>query len=578
MEDELDIRDYLELTKRHWKLAIAIFLAVFLAAAVYTTVAPRIYEASSQVLISGQDQMSYLMGSPSYKMDIETQKAIVLSSSVLSAVNYPVDEFEIDVDSPRDSDVLIITIQSADPDKAMMIANSVAESYVKYSQESRISSAVELNKFINRQLKEYKAELNELNTELLVYENEKGNYQDDLKNINTIIDDYRNKNDVCQQELEVLKNQLSDFEGNTSAPAYMNLTQSIADKTAECSMLSARYSGFLSKQMKLINSTGIAGEIKYKGLIQAIKAKEDIYDSLLSKSEEISIIAQENSGNVNIIEYAEMPIAPAKPNILLDLAIGFVLAAFAALGTVFISGSMRNTFRNPKDIGAEIGPVIGYFPRLRQNTNNPLAHYRVFDEHPDDAASEHIRMLRASIPAENQLISITSPQKGDGKSVVASNLAIAYASSGKKVLIVDSNPKNPILHRLFRLDRNTSGLYDFMLDDTKLSRIIKVRETQYKNLYILPAGLSRKLKKTRELLSDEKIKRICKKFNESDFDIIIFDNSSLEYAESTVISANCGSVLLVIDLERTSRELAAEAKETLAKRGARITGVVVNRR
>ncbi len=577
MEDEIELKDYAVMLKRHWIMAAAVFFIVLLAAVVYVVAAPRVYEASSQVLISRQDQMSYLMDSPTYSVNIDTEKAIVMSSAVLGSVDYRPEEYKLDVDSAQDSDVLIIKIQSKDPSKSMIIANQVAQSYVNYSAESKINRAVDLNSFIDKQLETYKAQLDSLNKERLEIEDASKAHSQELENINSVVDDYNDMKKACEAELADLQDQLAEAgvneSGNASVSGSEQIENAIASKTEECSSISAKYGTFLSQQQELINTTDASDEIRNKSILQAISAKEKIYDFLLSKREEIGIMAQESSGNAQIIEYATMPLEPAKPNVILTLLIGMVLAAFAGIGSVIIQGSLKNTFRNTKEIEAGLGTIVGSLPIMGKKKHNPLGHYRMFEEHPESAAAENIRILRGRLSSAGQMISITSPQEGDGKSVIASNLGIAYASAGKKVLLVDSNLRNPMLSRVFKVSRNTPGLYDVLVGPG--SKAIKVSQTVQKNLYLLPAG---KTAKNIDAISNERIGTVCKKLRESDFDIVIFDNTSLDHADASAVSACSDAVLVAIDMGLTNKDTATQAKETLIRSGAKVFGIVVNRR
>jgi len=268
-EEDVEISDYYRMLKNNWELALGIFVLIMAVAVFYTFLTPKVYQARSLVMITSQDQTAYLLGSSFSSLprtDIETEKAIIMSGSVLGPV-YVVPEtakYQISAEAIKNSNVIEIKVESKNSFTAMRVANRVAESYVNYSRESKKQAALDVNQFISEQLTTYKAELDLLNMKILEYKNKK------------------------------------------------NLT----------------------------NMT-IEQQIDYQGLQQMLAAKNKLYDYLLSRTEEISIVAQEKGGNIRIIENAAIPSYPVKPNVLLNLILGFVLACIISLGVVFVKENLK---------------------------------------------------------------------------------------------------------------------------------------------------------------------------------------------------------------------------------------------
>jgi capsular exopolysaccharide synthesis family protein len=171
-----------------------------------------------------------------------------------------------------------------------------------------------------------------------------------------------------------------------------------------------------------------------------------------------------------------------------------------------------------------------------------------------------------------KLISVTSPDDKEGKSTIASNLALDFVYAGKKVLLVDANLRSPRLSEVFKMKEDEPGLSDIILGDAKINDVI--RKTSYKNLFIITAGQHREF--SNELLSSESIKDLCTKLKASTADVVIIDNSSLQHAESINIAGHSQAVLLVTAHDKTPRESALKAKEVLRKVKADVMGVVIN--
>ncbi|MBN2052655.1 polysaccharide biosynthesis tyrosine autokinase [Candidatus Woesearchaeota archaeon] len=538
-EENIELTDYFIILKRNWFLTLIIFLIIMGAAIAYTFTTPKIYSARSLVMVTSQDQTSFVLGNSIAsvpKVDIETEKGIIMSTSVLNPIysEFPEGNFVIIVESLKNSNIIAISVESENPVTSAKVANQIAESYVIYTRESKKQAATEVNNFISAQIAIYKSELDELNMELMKYKNK----------------------------------------------ANLSSTQAF----------------------------------EYQKLQQEIAAKDKLYNSLLLRAEEISIVARENSGNVKIIEYAYATYYPVKPNVTLYIALGFILAIIGSLGIVFIKDSMRKTFRGVNEIEDAFGNLImGVVPKIRKKeyslsddsksgfadnisdfADNPVKYvrkglkrttaktdkakkYYLVDRDSEGPFAESIRVLRTNLmfylkEKNIKLISINSAQKGDGKTTVAQNLSKELAHEGKKVLLVDANLRNPVLNQVFKTEGSDEGLSDVILGNAKLEKVIC--RTAHKNLYLLAGGKHNHV--PGELLSPERLKDIFARLKASEFDIVLFDNTTLKYSESLSVAANSQGVLFIVALDRTNKEMAIKSKETLAKVKAHTIGVVVN--
>jgi len=527
-EEDVELSDYLVMIKRNWLLTLIIFLVILGAALFYTYTTPKAYQARSMVMITTQDQTAYLLGGSFANLprtDIQTQREIVLSGSVLSQVYSQPESylFRINVEAIKDSNVLNIMVESENPATAMRIANKVAESYLNYTKETRKQEAKDVNAFIDEQIALYKTELDTLNLQLL---------------------QYRNKTNMTMQQ-----------------------------------------------------------QVTYQSLQQNIDAKEKLYNYLLSRAEEISIMAKESSGNVRIIEYATMPIIPIKPNIPLNIALGIIIALIASLGIVFIKESTRNTFKSIRAVEEELGHILGVVPKIRRGEysskdtaganlfdfikspisgvrkglNGNAKEYFLVDPDSEGPFAESIRMLRTNLlvllkEKDIKLISVVSPQKSDGKTMITLNLGIELANAGKKVLVADANLRNPILGKALGIKDN-EGITDVILEDAKLDKVIK--KTDHKNLYLLPAG-KHAGRMPSQILSADNVKELFAKLKASNLDVVLFDNTSLKYSECVMVTTHSQGSIFVVAHDKTNRDLAIKSKETLHKVKAHVIGVVIN--
>lgn len=204
---------------------------------------------------------------------------------------------------------------------------------------------------------------------------------------------------------------------------------------------------------------------------------------------------------------------------------------------------------------------------------------------PKSPASEVFRSLRTNIQyvnngRKNQTILITSTAQGEGKSWIAANLATTFAQAGKYVIIVDADMRRPRQNSIFNVQM-FPGLSNYLsgVDVNGLYKEIRIkeciRETEVKNLYLIPAGNIPP--NPSELLLGEKIIILINELKKV-FDVIIFDGAPcLLVTDATIISRIVDSTILVTSQGTTKIDDLKEAKKRIENVGGKIVGVVLNR-
>lgn len=197
---------------------------------------------------------------------------------------------------------------------------------------------------------------------------------------------------------------------------------------------------------------------------------------------------------------------------------------------------------------------------------------------PKSPVAEQYRTIRTNIEfmavdREIQGILVTSATQGEGKSTTASNLAVAYAQQGKKVLIIDTDMRRPTVHYTFKV-ANGLGLSSLLTRQAEKEKAIL--PTKIDNLSILTAGPIPP--NPAELLSSRAMEHLVEQLRE-EFDIIIFDAPPLlQVADSRITSRLTDGVVLVVGCTTSDRQRVLKAKEQLELAEAKILGVVLNRR
>lgn len=213
------------------------------------------------------------------------------------------------------------------------------------------------------------------------------------------------------------------------------------------------------------------------------------------------------------------------------------------------------------------------FKRNRQNTERPL----IVHDDPKAVGSEAFRTLRTNLQftspdQELKTILLTSVGPGDGKSTVSSNLAIAWAQSGQKVVLVGCDLRKGVLHKVFSIP-NTPGLTGHLTGQADLDNVI-VNLKQVPNLAIIPAGPIPP--NPAELLQSKAMLALIEELKQR-YDVVLFDGAPVIAVTDAAVMANkVDGTVLVIRSNEVPKDVALHAKTLLDQANARLLGVVLN--
>lgn len=214
----------------------------------------------------------------------------------------------------------------------------------------------------------------------------------------------------------------------------------------------------------------------------------------------------------------------------------------------------------------------------KKNKMNKDARNLITVTQPKSPIAEQYRTIRTNIEfmavdKEIKVMLVTSSTQGEGKSTTSSNLAVAYAQQGKRVLIIDTDMRRPTVHYTFRV-ANGLGLSSLLTRQAELEKA--VLPTKVDNLSILTAGPIPP--NPAELLSSRAMEKLIEKLR-GEYDVIMLDAPPLlQVADSRITSKLTDGVILVIGCTTSDRQRVLKAKEQLELAEAKILGVVLNRR
>lgn len=324
----------------------------------------------------------------------------------------------------------------------------------------------------------------------------------------------------------------------------------------------------INENMKvdIVENTGIIKiEVDYK----EANISRDITNRIASEFIKYVDNNSETLG-IKVINKAETPLKPIKPNTKLNVIIGGILGIIMGVLVILVLEYIDNTFKSAKEIEEKTQlPVIGKIPKSIKNTDDNILNI-------DDS----YKMLRININSliQNDIYSIliTSSESLEGKSTIVSNLGIAMAQNNQNVLIIDCNLKNPSIHNVFDII-NDVGLTN-LLHNYDISYKEFIKSTNIENLDILTTGyLSINSSNSSELLDSNGMKYLLEEA-EKDYDIVLIDSPSLlSTADAAVLSTITDSTILICESNKTKINKLLESKEILEKLNINILGVVLNK-
>ncbi|MFW5996045.1 MAG: CpsD/CapB family tyrosine-protein kinase [Halanaerobiaceae bacterium] len=214
---------------------------------------------------------------------------------------------------------------------------------------------------------------------------------------------------------------------------------------------------------------------------------------------------------------------------------------------------------------------------MKSNKISERSEELIAREHPYSPVTEAFRSLRTElsfISPDNPLKSllVTSSDKGEGKSILTSNLAISMAQNNRQVRVIDADLRRPVLHRIFNLPNHT-GLSSFLSEDLRPEDIIQ--NTEIDGLSIISSGPIPP--NPAELLSSQKMLQLLHR-EEEEVDLVLLDTPPVIIVSDAVgLSPRVGGVLLVVAARETARDKVRATRNKLEQVGANIVGSVLNR-
>ena len=325
---------------------------------------------------------------------------------------------------------------------------------------------------------------------------------------------------------------------------------------------------------------------RYNSLRREVESNRDLFASLLTRLKETQIASSLVTSNLLIADPAEAPVTPTKPRKGFLLMVASVVGLVGGIGFAFLAEHLDPNIKDFRELQATTRvPTVGFVPsqaalegRQRAPTNGDIGHFAVVAHAQSvSVVTEAFRKLRTRLLWSGgeyppKTILLTSLHSEDGKTSLASNLAITLAQLGRgEVLLLDCDLRRAELHTIFDVPPGP-GLVSLLLTDRDVRDAI--RPTGIRNLSLLPAGTPPH--NPADLLASHRFEQVLTELGPRFAHIVIDAPPIFDVADAMILAPSVDGILLILRYGRATREAVQEAIRLLRSVQGNVVGIVLN--
>ena len=564
----------------------------------------------------------------------------------------------LDVRDVRGTDLVEVRFTTPSPELSAMLAGAHTQAYMEANAEARLANDVTAKEFLGKQLEEARGrveqaegalkafatdhpnvavnqeqkltgqQMNELTTQISSAEADRIGLQTEYETVvkrDDPMSHFLDKPGIEKLYLSVLDLraqraaldpklgpnhpemiQLREQENEIARQLKNEIAQQTAGVKARLDAARAREKGLRTKLAYLEESAILLRDLgaRYELLKNDVESAGNLYRTLVKQAMETAVNAQLAASNVRVIERAEIPEHPSRPNVPLNLAFGLVLALGVSVVATIVCDAFDNTVKSSADVENQLQlPMLGTVPNFalaRRSsarraslgvegsavpaavaaaaaaTPGPSPRAVVVLQEPTSVISEAFRALRTAVlfstpAAPPKVILLTSATSGEGKSVTSLNLAATLAESGSRVLLIDADLRRPTCHRSLGTG-NMRGLSSFLSGQATLADVIVPLDKPH--LDFLPAGPTPP--NPAELVGSARMRDALAGLRD-EYEFVIVDSPPVvPVTDGVVLSREADAVVLVVKGHDTPLELVRRARDHLGVANAHLIGAVIN--
>ncbi|MGE5412516.1 MAG: GumC family protein [Clostridiales bacterium] len=387
---------------------------------------------------------------------------------------------------------------------------------------------------------------------------------------------------AVDQRLKQIKGKLTDYNQNT-LNAYQILINSAKKKQAELNDLTAKYA---NKIQELPPEESHLAE-----LLRQKDVYEKIFTLLLNQREEMRIAELSKLQDIVIVDQAHEPQKPVTPKEALNLAIGLLAGIFIGFAGIIVKELRDRKLISLEEIEKGINiPIYAIIPDYSKALTKKIKNAKNISERfvtmmdDQDGFRESFRVLKTKIEfklnnSSSKIIMFTSCEENTGKTSVVSNLAISFAHSNKKILVVDFDLRKASLSSVFKKNEDSPGLLGFLMGETKAPDICPLvlgeNGDKLKTLYILPSGGI--VKASGDLISSEKMRMLLFYLKSQLYDYVLIDTPPVTRVSDVLnLGRYIKNAFLVVRPQWTFRDSLQWGLKEMEQENINIQGIIIN--
>jgi polysaccharide biosynthesis transport protein len=536
----------------------------------------------------------------------------------------------------RLSRLVDVRVEHPNPETAMKIANALANNFIEQNLDQKVNSSWKAMTWLKTQVDDAKNKVERSEADLHAYikdstqvslEEGENIVRQSLLQAQGELSRVRAESVQAQQAVAEIERMVNDgqpintFPAVAQNPVVQELQKQIDLETANLAALLKRYrdkwpsviaarekidalvqthAAECEKQLQTVRNNAALLRKSEEQLAQLVKAESDkqiqlnqlkikydilkrdaennkaIHSNVLVRMKETELMSRMNSNNMRVVDEATRPLRPVKPRVVLTILAG-VTAAFAfSLGLAFFVNYLDDSIKSQDDIENHLRlPFLGYIPNIK--TNSVVERDLQAHLHPQSNAAEGFRTIRATValthkPEKFRVLAVTSTIPSEGKSLVASNLAIVHAQTGLRTLLVDADLRRPSVHKAYQL-HSPLGLSAFLTRETDDLETITHR-AEVPNLDVVCCGAVPS--NPSELIGSSRMAEFLQRVK-GKYDRIVLDCPPISaVSDPLIISAMSDGVIYVTKFNKIRREHGRKSVQRIQNAGIHILGVVVN--
>lgn len=477
----------------------------------------------------------------------------------------------------KESGILRIVYENPDALLAEAFVQNIAEAYVRQNVDRSSAEAASQLQFVKDQLPTVRKQVEDAQVAMSTYQSRANSVDITMQTKGLLEQEVAVEGSIQQLRMKQAE---MDRSFTREHPAYRAMLKQISD-------LEGRKDGF-RREVSALPDT----QQELLRLTRDLQVSNELYTALLNQAQQLDVARAGTVGNVRIVDDAVVDTSkPVKPRKALIVLVSLLLGAFLSIGGVFLARMLNPGVEDPAQI-EELGlPVYAAIPlsvssnllkiqKGRGGKTRVVADGRshlLAAAEPADLAVEALRSLRTSLhfammEAKNNVIAISGPRPGVGKTFISANLGAVVAQAGQKVLVIDVDMRKGTLHKVLGVS-HVSGLSDVLSGKLAVSDAIHavpgLEQMHYMTRGDIPPNPS-------ELLMHPRFVRMLEELS-TQYDLVIVDTPPiLAVTDAAIVSSHAGSTLMVTRFGVNQPKEILLSMKRFEQNGVQVKGAIFN--